>query len=59
MCDIIDHLEAAGIDHNQLRQVLKKEPGPVSGKWSSVSISLLVLSAVDEAWAKRGPTPPD
>lgn len=51
MCDIIERVESFGINREQLQQALRMRPGPVSGKWSAASISLVVLGVVEEAWS--------
>ena len=53
MCDIIERIESHGIDREQFLQVLKKRPGPLTGKWSEASITLIILGVIDEEWARR------
>lgn len=53
VCDIIERIESFGIDLDQFRQVLKKRPGPLEGKWSAQSISLIALGVVEEEWKRR------
>ena len=55
MCDVITRLESHGIDLEQMEHVLKKRPGRPPGSLSETSISLLVLSVVEDEWRKRQP----
>ena len=55
MCDVIQQIESAGVSLEQLEQVLKKRPGPIAGKYSAYSITLIVLGVVEREWAQRGP----
>ncbi len=53
MCEIIERIEANGVGLEQLEQVLKKRPGPVTGQMSAYSITLIVLGVVEEEWRRR------
>ncbi len=53
MCDVITRLEAHGIDLEQMEYVLKKRPGRPPGPLSETSISLLVLSVVEDEWRRQ------
>lgn len=53
MCDIIESIEAQGIELEHLQQAMKKSPGDPGGRWSAASITLLVLGVVEQVWAAQ------
>jgi len=57
MCDIIERIESQGVTLEALQQVMKKRGGPLQGKWSAFSITMMVLGAVEEEWVRRAEEP--
>jgi hypothetical protein len=57
MCNIIDRIESYEIDLEQLQQALQKRPGKPAGRWSTPSITLLVLGIVEDEWQRRAAAP--
>lgn len=53
MCEIIERIEAYGVDLELLRRVADNPRQRAEGKLSPHSVTLIVLRAVEDEWKRR------
>lgn len=52
MCEIIERIEAYGVDLELLQSAADNPRHRTEGKWSPHSVTLIVLRAVEDEWKR-------